>query len=914
MPVIVNATETTVTVAQTNPNVTVTPTNVTVNTSAPGPQGPPGSGGTGGTASQTPWTSDIDGGGFSLSNVANITVSGTLSVCGASNLHDTNVSGALSVVGSLSVCGATNLGALNVSGALGVCGAATFNGGATVNGTLSVCGATNLGALNVSGNAAIVGTLTVSGAATFNGGATVNGTLSVSGTTNLGALNVSGALSVCGAAVFGGTVVLGVTAALDQVLFYDTSAGTLALGTTGNLAEELAPAAGDYFLVHRAEGDLVRVNWSTLPAGTGGGGGITAVVQDPSPALGGDLNTNTHNITTTGLLVIGGTTATAGSAAITISPSGNSITLSGNTNIIGTLTASGLVTANAGLNVVGTLGVCGTTNLGALNVSGNTAMIGTLTVSGLVTANAGVNVVGTLGVCGATNLGALNVSGNTVMIGTLTVSGLVTANNGITTTSGVFTGSLTVSGLATLNGGLTVNGTLNVSGATNLGALTVSGVSTFIGKATFSGGLQVGVTASLDQVVFYDTSAGTVALGTTGNIQEELAPATGDFILIHRAEGDLARANWSTLPAGGTGGVHSYVQSGAPVSPNSGDIWYDLDSGGVFEYVNDGNSSQWVGIAGSALANYRVPMTVGGRLTLVTATPVMTSTQSAKTTVYFTPYVGNTVPIYDGTSWVATHFTELSLALDSNSGHTGYHQSGKNFDLFIINDNGTVRLASGPAWTNDTTRAENISYLDGFLCSDASIVLRYGSLVGDTVTYTGRALYVGTMRASADGQTQFVFGTVAAPPVAAAFFLWNMYNRVQVTSSLGEATATWTYNSTTPREIRGDTTAIFSFVVGVAEDAVDATYTAASSNAGTGDYLIVGFGYDVTNAFSGVVGSHINTANAYGPNGLGIYNGIPAAGYHFLALLEAVTAAQTATHFAVSAGFQVDGARFLFRM
>ena len=48
-----------------------------------------------------------------------------------------------------------------------------------------------------------------------------------------------------------------------------------------------------------------------------------------------------------------------------------------------------------------------------------------------------------------------------------------------------------------------------------------------------------------------------------------------------------------------------------------------------------------------------------GRLTLQTGTPVMTTTQSAKTTIFYTPYVGNKTPIYDGTN-SATYDARLS--------------------------------------------------------------------------------------------------------------------------------------------------------------------------------------------------------------------------------------------------------------
>ena len=41
-------------------------------------------------------------------------------------------------------------------------------------------------------------------------------------------------------------------------------------------------------------------------------------------------------------------------------------------------------------------------------------------------------------------------------------------------------------------------------------------------------------------------------------------------------------------------GVGAAVQSGAPSSPNSGDLWYDTDDGRIFIYYNDGSSAQWV--------------------------------------------------------------------------------------------------------------------------------------------------------------------------------------------------------------------------------------------------------------------------------------------------------------------------------
>jgi hypothetical protein len=88
----------------------------------------------------------------------------------------------------------------------------------------------------------------------------------------------------------------------------------------------------------------------------------------------------------------------------------------------------------------------------------------------------------------------------------------------------------------------------------------------------------------------------------------------------------------------------------------------------------------------------------GGRLTLVTATPVMNSDQTAKSTVYYTPYVTDQISIYDGTNWGAKTFTELSLALDTSN-----HLLENLYDVFVWNNSGTIAIGTGPAWVNTAT-------------------------------------------------------------------------------------------------------------------------------------------------------------------------------------------------------------------
>jgi len=209
----------------------------------------------------------------------------------------------------------------------------------------------------------------------------------------------------------------------------------------------------------------------------------------------------------------------------------------------------------------------------------------------------------------------------------------------------------------------------------------------------------------------------------------------------------------------------------------------------------------------------------GGRLTLTSAAPVMTADVTAAATIYYALYKHNFVPLWNGTTWGLHQIAELSLALTSNSGHTGYQQNGKNFDLFIYNDGGTIRLCTGPAWTNDTTRADAIARKDGRWTNNASIVLRFGNASGNTVTAAAnRALYVGTMRASADGQTEWT-----PNPAAAAggsnnkLYLWNCYHRLRVVAVERDSTDTWSYTTASYAVLNSNNNNRISFINGLAE-------------------------------------------------------------------------------------------------
>ena len=66
-----------------------------------------------------------------------------------------------------------------------------------------------------------------------------------------------------------------------------------------------------------------------------------------------------------------------------------------------------------------------------------------------------------------------------------------------------------------------------------------------------------------DRVIAWDDSAGGMAAIALADITSEAAPATGDYVLIYGAEGDLRKVDWSGLPGAG-GGIANVVEDLTP--------------------------------------------------------------------------------------------------------------------------------------------------------------------------------------------------------------------------------------------------------------------------------------------------------------------------------------------------------------
>lgn len=182
------------------------------------------------------------------------------------------------------------------------------------------------------------------------------------------------------------------------------------------------------------------------------------------------------------------------------------------------------------------------------------------------------------------------------------------------------------------------------------------------------------------------------------------------------------------------------------------------------------------------------PKPCEGRLTLTSGTAVTTADVTGATTVYFTPYGGNKVSIFNGDSWDLFAFNELSVAVPATTSTP--------FDIFIYNNSGSAALTT-TNWTNDTTRATEIVFQDGIYVKSGSRQYRY---LG-----TGRTTTV-------SGQTE---------DSVSKRFIWNYYNRKPRPLRVEESTASWSYATTvTWQEANASTSNRVGIVVGVKETLV----------------------------------------------------------------------------------------------
>ena len=308
----------------------------------------------------------------------------------------------------------------------------------------------------------------------------------------------------------------------------------------------------------------------------------------------------------------------------------------------------------------------------------------------------------------------------------------------------------------------------------------------------------------------------------------------------------------------------------------------------------------------------------GGRLTLTSNTPVLSADVSAATAVYYTPYTSDICPIYNGSQFTLSQFSELTLTLASQ------HTASNIFDCFIINDAGTIRIVTGPAWSVATVGSgargtgggtTELTRVRGIWVNANSM----GSARNGASTYSvaaNQGTYVGTL---------FIDGTNgqitchSSLGVSRKWGVWNAYNRKQIILEAALSTANWSGTGlSTWRASNGSSTSSLSILTGLPEEMVDTTFTQtmtvqSSVVSNTGQ---IGIGFNSTSAQSGTIANlRMADANAIANqtqlNGTPTaqYKSVPTIGVHVITSLE-WNNSSTVTYYGSSNAFMALRSRY----
>lgn len=249
------------------------------------------------------------------------------------------------------------------------------------------------------------------------------------------------------------------------------------------------------------------------------------------------------------------------------------------------------------------------------------------------------------------------------------------------------------------------------------------------------------------------------------------------------------------------------------------------------------------GVISTAASNAIVPPQ--GRLTLATGVPVMTTTTTGST-VYYTPYLGTWVPIYNGTAFAEVSFAEVSQALSDTTKSPGAATANNLYDVFCWVDGGTNRCTRGPAWSTSTARGTGAGTTE--LTTVSGLYLNANAITNGPAAQRGT--YVGTVVINSGGSVEWTYGSAASGGGYSFLGVWNQYNRVAIATAVIDSGTSYTYTPSTVREARGSSNNFVKIVSGSASTSALISYTQrVDTAAAVGAIASWGAGLDSTTSF-----------------------------------------------------------------
>jgi hypothetical protein len=317
--------------------------------------------------------------------------------------------------------------------------------------------------------------------------------------------------------------------------------------------------------------------------------------------------------------------------------------------------------------------------------------------------------------------------------------------------------------------------------------------------------------------------------------------------------------------------------------------------------------------SGSTFTVATPPLAPQGRLTLLTATPVMTTSQSAKTTLLYDCYQGgNKVPYFDGTNDQSDTIgsCEVSDAMVS-AASAGQVVNANVYDVWWVHGGGnriclamSASTGGGGGWSADvagsnTARGTGYSQLDTatrpYITNKNAITNCFNGATNYGSVSANQGTYLGTVYASANGQVSYTFGASGAGGVAGLLGVWNAYNRVLVTSTVLDSATTYTVASSSFINAHSSATYRNQYVMGMQEDAIRSDYFCTAQGNGV-NTARCGIGHD---SASSAGSTFANGANAF-VSGTGSFS-TTDLGFHYMTAAEQTGAGVTLTYTGTSA-------------
>jgi hypothetical protein len=485
----------------------------------------------------------------------------------------------------------------------------------------------------------------------------------------------------------------------------------------------------------------------------------------------------------------------------------------------------------------------------------------------------------------------------------------------------------------------------NAAGATNvanLGGANIPAGTEFEAKIVITGG---------SVTLVYDANLIDIPGGAN------LPCQNGDYIRFRKTND--ANAYWAIV------GLTRGLSSGTLTT--KGDLLAGLGAGATTRLGvgSDGKGVLADSSATEGLAYFAKKMYECGRLTIVSGNPVPSVDVTGAATIYFTPYKGNVVELYNGSGWYPYVFAELSQTLADATKSPAAAVADRNYDLFVWLDGVTLRCTRGPVWRNGgqvitgatnagpiviTANAHGLSNGDiatvsnvkgntaangvwtvanvtantfelqgsvgngAYTAGTGSFAARgVGANTTELELFEGRYVNKVAITNGAAARRGLYVGTIRTAAGGATVsdslttrHVWNMFNRVLRQLRVVDTTDSWTYALSTFRQANNSTANQFDLVRGLDEDSVSAHVTCSALNStATARNCEVGIGINTVTISSAI--NHIG----YCSNGqqgplFAHWTGNPGLGRNYVAWLEVTDALDTKTFYGDGGGTAIQ--------